>query len=104
MYVWGFQLERADSLGLYVRNSGETTSAYSYVNQTQQTVENKLIYSEDISNAAWNKTRVNLTSGIDGFLGNNLGFALTSQSNNQTSYILGHSYNRGWGLRCYHIR
>ena len=87
MYVWGFQLERADSLGLYVRNSGETTLAYSYVNQTQQTVENKLLYSEDISNSAWNKTRVNLTSGIDGFLGNNLGFALTSQSTNQTSYI-----------------
>lgn len=87
MYVWGFQLERASSLGLYIRNSSETAAAYSYVNQTQQTVENKLLYSEDISNAAWAKTRVNLTSGVDGFLGNNLGFNLTSSLTSQTSYV-----------------
>ncbi len=87
MYVWGAQIQRADSIDLYVRNSSETSDSYSYVNQTQQTVQNLIAYSEDLSNSAWNKTRVNLTSGIDGFLGNNLGFKLESSTVNQTSYI-----------------
>lgn len=87
MFLWGFQVERSHDLNLYLRNDSSTTDSYSHVNTDLRTVENKILYSDDLSNPAWGKARVNLTSGIDGFYGNNYGFRLESQFANQTSYV-----------------
>ena len=87
MFLWGFQVERSHDLNLYVGNDSSTVDSYSHVNTDLRNVENKMLYSDDLSNSAWSKTRVNLTSGIDGFYGNNYGFRLESQFNNQTSYV-----------------
>ncbi len=52
--VWGAQLEKADSVGVYVK----TTSA-----AASRTTTNLLLYSEQLNNAAWLKT--NLTVSAD---------------------------------------
>ncbi len=87
LWLWGFQVQRNPEVSLYLRNDSSTQDSHSHVNTDLRTVENLMIYSDDLSNGAWNKTRVSLTSGIDGYYGNNYGFKLTSTLVNQTSYV-----------------
>ncbi len=87
LWLWGFQVQRSPEVSLYLRNDSSTQDSHSHINTDLRTVENLMIYSDDLSNSAWSKTRVNLTSGIDGYYGNNYGFKLTSSLNNQTSYV-----------------
>ena len=87
LYIWGFQMEEGDSLGLYVKNVSDTDSSYKYVNQTQQQISNYLTYSRALTNAVWSKTRITVADNRISYLGNSNGSLLQADVSNAQNFI-----------------
>jgi hypothetical protein len=87
LYIWGFQMEEGDSLGLYVKNVSDTDSSYQYVNQTEQQISNYAIYSREISNSAWTRARLSANDNqVNDFFGVNKGTRLSGTVSLGTAY------------------
>ena len=88
MYFWGMQLVRANWSGPYVQTTSAAVDTGNIRNIVAQN-QNLVIYSSDISNAAWTKV-VSTVSGTDGIVG---AASSNSHSIQQTkTYTAGASY------------